>query len=112
MVENLERQNETDEFEKTRRRYGRKQETIDLGYMLRHKDEPVDVVSESFVNAYVDRFNPETVEWSSYGAPKVFELGRLLANCIKKTKLADTGIIVRTGRTAIQNGFMFIIHYE
>ena len=87
MVENLERQNETDEFEKTRRRYGRKQETMDLGYMLWHKDEPVDVASESFVNAYVDRFNPETVEWSSYGAPKVSELGRLLAKLYKENKV-------------------------
>lgn len=26
--------------------------------------------------------------------------------------MADTGIIVRTDRTAIQNGFMFIIRYE
>lgn len=55
--------------------------------MLQHKDEPVDVVSESFVNAYVDRFNPETVEWSSYGAPKVPELGRLLAELYKENKV-------------------------
>lgn len=73
-------------LKKTRRRYGRKQETMDLGYMLQHKDEPVDVVSESFVNAYVDRFNPETVEWSSYGAPKVSGLGRLLAKLYKENK--------------------------
>lgn len=58
-----------------------------LGYMLQHKDEPVDVVSESFVNAYVDRFNPETVEWFSYGAPKVSELGRLLAKLYKENKV-------------------------
>ena len=55
--------------------------------MLWHKDEPVDVASESFVNVYVDRFNPETVEWSSYGAPKVSELGRLLAKLYKENKV-------------------------
>lgn len=58
-----------------------------LGYMLQHKDESVDVVSESFVNAYVDRFNPETVEWSSYSAPKVSELGRLLVKLYKENKV-------------------------
>lgn len=44
--------------------------------------------------------------------PKFLSLAGCLRNCIRKTKLADTGIIVRTDRTAIQNGFMFIIRYE
>ena len=58
-----------------------------LGYMSQHKDEPVDIVAESFVNAYVNKFNPKRVEWYPYGAPKVPELGRLLAELYKDNKV-------------------------
>lgn len=58
-----------------------------LGYMLQHKNEPVDIVAESFVNAYIDRFHPRIVEWYPYGAPKVPEFGRLLAELYKENKV-------------------------
>lgn len=58
-----------------------------LGYMSQNKDEPVDIVAESFVNAYIDRFHPRIVEWYPYGAPKVPELGRLLAELYKENKV-------------------------
>lgn len=57
-----------------------------LGYMSQHKDEPVDIVADSFVNAYIDRFHPRIVEWYPYGAPKVPELGRLLAELYMENK--------------------------
>ena len=57
-----------------------------LGYMSQHKNEPVDIVAESFVNAYVNKFNPKRVEWYPYGAPKVSEIGRLLAELYKENK--------------------------
>ena len=40
---------------------------------------------------------------------RFLNLAGYLQNCIMKTKLADTDIVVRTGRTAIQNGFIYII---
>lgn len=58
-----------------------------LGYMSQHKNEPVDIVAESFVNAYVNKFNPKRIEWYPYGAPKVPELGRLLAELYKENKV-------------------------
>lgn len=58
-----------------------------LGYMLQHKNEPVDVVSENFVNAYVNKFNPKIVEWYPYGTPKVPVLGKLLAELYKENKV-------------------------
>lgn len=57
-----------------------------LGYMSQHKNEPIDVVTKSFVNAYVSKFSPKIVEWYPYGAPKVPELGRLLAELYKENK--------------------------
>ena len=39
--------------------------------MSQHKDEFIDVVADDFVNAYIHAFNPKTVEWYPYGAPKV-----------------------------------------
>ena len=58
-----------------------------LDYILWHKNESVDVVSENFVNAYVNKFNPKIVEWYPYGAPMVPELGRLLAELYKENKV-------------------------
>ena len=41
-----------------------------LEYMSQHIDECIDVLSENFVNAYINEFNPKIVEWY-LGAPKV-----------------------------------------
>lgn len=56
--------------------------------MLQHKDEFIDVVSENFVNAYINEFNPKIVEWYLYGAPKVPEIGMLLAELYKENKVS------------------------
>ena len=42
-----------------------------LDYMddPKHKNEFFDITAEPFVNAYVDKFKPEIVEWYPYGAP-------------------------------------------
>lgn len=60
-----------------------------LDYMSdpNHKNEFFDIVAEPFVNAYVDEFEPEIVEWYSYGAPKVPELGKLLVLLYKEGKV-------------------------
>ena len=55
--------------------------------MSQHKDEFIDVVADDFVNAYIHAFNPKTVEWYPYGAPKVPEIGRLLAELYKENKI-------------------------
>jgi hypothetical protein len=55
--------------------------------MSQHKDEFIDVVSENFVNAYINEFNPKIVEWYLYGTPKVHEIGRLLAELYKENKI-------------------------
>ncbi len=55
--------------------------------MSQHKDEFIDVVSENFVNAYINEFNPKIVEWYLYGTPKVPEIGKLLAELYKKNKI-------------------------
>ena len=56
--------------------------------MLQHKDEFIDVVAEDFVNAYINKFNPKIIECYPYGAPKVPELGRLLAELYKENKVS------------------------
>lgn len=56
--------------------------------MSQHKDEFIDVVSENFVNAYINEFNPKIVEWYLYGVPKVPKIGRLLAELYKENKIS------------------------
>ena len=56
--------------------------------MSQHKDEFIDVVADDFVNAYIHAFNPKTVEWYPYGAPKVLEIGKLLAELYKENKVS------------------------
>lgn len=61
-----------------------------LNYMLdhqSHKNEFIDITAEPFVNAYVDEFKPEIVEWYAYGAPKVPEINKLLAELYKEGKV-------------------------
>ena len=56
--------------------------------MLYHKNEFIDVVSEEFVLAYIDKFNPKIIEWYPYGSPKVPEIGKLLAELYKENKVS------------------------
>ena len=76
--------------------------------MSQHKDEFIDIVTENFVNAYVNEFNPKIVEWYSYGVPKVPEIGRLLAELYKENKI-DIDITAKFGKTVIQSGFIFTL---
>lgn len=46
----------------------------------------VDITEEKFANAYIDKFNPDVIEWYPYGAPKVLRSVSCLPNCIKRTK--------------------------
>lgn len=59
-----------------------------LEYMSRNKNEFIDIVSENFVNAYVNKFNPKIIEWYPYGSPKVPEIGKLLAELYKENKVS------------------------
>ena len=52
-----------------------------------HKGELIDITAAPFVNAYVDEFKPEFVEWYAYGAPKVPEISNLLAELYKEGKV-------------------------
>lgn len=52
-----------------------------------HKDQFIDMTGEEFVNAYINKFDPEVVEWYPYGAPKVPEIGKLLAELYKGNKV-------------------------
>lgn len=47
----------------------------------------VDITEEEFVNAYIDKFNPNVIEWYPYGAPKVPEINKLLAELYKEKKV-------------------------
>lgn len=58
-----------------------------LEYMAEHKNEFIDILSESFVLAYLNKFNPKIIEWYPYGTPKVPEIGRLLAELYKDGKV-------------------------
>lgn len=49
--------------------------------MSQHKLEFIDVVSENFVNAYINEFNPKVVEWSDYFGSS--GLGR----CVNNSKM-------------------------
>jgi len=50
--------------------------------MSQHKDEFIDVVSENFVNAYINEFNPKVVEWSDY-----FGSSGLERTCVNNSKM-------------------------
>lgn len=67
---------------------GEKKEWI-IQYMSdpEHKDHFIDITGEEFVNAYVDRFNPKIIGWYPYGAPKIPEIGKLLAELYKENKV-------------------------
>lgn len=52
-----------------------------------HKNHFIDITGEEFVNAYVDKFAPKVVEWYPYGAPKVPEISKLLAELYKEKKV-------------------------
>lgn len=56
-------------------------------YMRTHQNEFIDIVSEPFVLAYVKEFQPNNIEWDVYGAPKVPEIGKLLAELYKDGKV-------------------------
>lgn len=58
-----------------------------LDYMSAHKREFIDITAEKFVLAYVDAFNPKIIEWYVFGAPKVPEIGKLLAELYKENKV-------------------------
>lgn len=58
-----------------------------LDYMLQHEDEFIDLFSENFVNAYINKFKPQIIEWYPYGAPKVPEIGEFLAELYKENKV-------------------------
>ena len=45
-------------------------------------------ISQWEQNAYINEFHPKIVEWYLYGAPKVQELGRLLAELYKENKVS------------------------
>lgn len=47
----------------------------------------IDITEEEFVNAYIDKFNPDVIEWYPYGAPKVPEISKLLAELYKENKV-------------------------
>lgn len=53
-----------------------------------HKDHFIDITVEEFVNAYIDKFDPEVVKWYPYGTPKVPEIGKLLAELYKENKVS------------------------
>lgn len=65
----------------------KKQWILDYMSDSNHKNEFFDIVAEPFVNAYVDEFEPEIIEWYPYGAPKVPELGKLLSLLYKEGKV-------------------------
>ena len=58
-----------------------------LKYMTEHKKEFIDITAEDFVLAYADKFNPNIIEVYSYGAPKIPEIGKLLAELYKENKV-------------------------
>lgn len=58
-----------------------------LNYIEEHKKEFVDITAEKFVLAYIDKFNPEIIEWYPFGAPKVPEIGKLLSDLYKENKV-------------------------
>lgn len=68
---------------------GKKKEWI-LQYMSApdHKGQFIDMTGEKFVNAYIDKFDPEVIEWYLYGAPKVPEIGKLLVELCKENKVS------------------------
>ena len=53
-----------------------------------HRDHFIDITGEEFVNAYVDKFEPEVIKWYPYGTPKFPEIGELLAELYKENKLS------------------------
>ena len=56
--------------------------------MSQHKEEFIDIVSENFVNGYINKFNPKIIEWYPYGTPKVPEIGKLLVELYKENKVS------------------------
>lgn len=72
-----------------------------------HKDHFIDITGEEFVNAYVDKFEPEVIEWYPYGHQKFLRLENCLRSYIKKIKCLGADIIVIYGRMAIQDGFIY-----
>lgn len=60
-----------------------------LDYMANpiHNDEFIDITAESFVDAYIEEFNPKTIEYYMYGAPKVLEINRVLGELYKEGRL-------------------------
>lgn len=73
-----------------------------------HKGQFIDMMEEEFVNSYVNKFDPEVIEWYPYGAPKVPEIDKLLVELYKKTRCPGIDIIVIYGRTVIRDGFTHI----
>lgn len=58
-----------------------------LKYMTEHRNEFIDITAENFILAYIDKFKPNVIEIYPYGAPKVPEIGKLLAELYKENKV-------------------------
>lgn len=59
-----------------------------LKYMEEHRKEFIDITAENFVFAYADEFKPNIIEVYPYGAPKIPEIGKLLAELYKENKVS------------------------
>lgn len=55
---------------------------------INNQDVFIDITSEEFVEAYVEKFDPPDVLWQWYGAPTVPELKKLLAELYKEGKMS------------------------
>lgn len=80
-----------------------------LKYMAGHKDEFIDITAENFVLAYVDEFDSPIIEWYSYGAPKVPEIKKLLAELYKENKVGRYRHYCEIWRDGYPRWFVFII---
>ena len=55
--------------------------------MTENKKEFIDITAENFVFAYADEFKSNIIEVYPYGAPKIPEIGKLLAELYKENKV-------------------------
>lgn len=58
-----------------------------IDYVVYNPHIFIDITSEEFVNAYVEKFDPPNVSWQWYGAPVVPELKKVLAELYKEGKM-------------------------
>lgn len=52
--------------------------------MNSYRSEDIDIFTEEFIKAFINKFEPKNISYYSYGTPKVLGIGKILTQLYNK----------------------------